>query len=609
MSPPAQALGVRRWCVLVAWFGCSAGYAELGIQSLKRLFNEPIEVDGLRYWMAPAANVLVFAGAGALVALANAVRRPAQPTQRYLWTWFALWILASSLHHGGIMVIANVLLACGIAYRIERVVARRIDRFYAFARRTATAMVALVVVSFAAITGHDCLEWRGDRSVAAARGADPYNVLLIVMDTVRAESTSLCGHTRATTPHLDALAASSTTFRTALSTSSWTLPSHASMFTGRYPHELSTSWTYPLTKTHPVVAEVFHDHGYQTAGFAANLLYCTREFGLPRGFDYYEANVVGWSELAFHSIILQKLANSFAARSIFGKKATLGAKTAEDINRSFLGWVDLRERRPFFAFLNYMDAHEPYAPPAPYAKRFFKITQKPHAAQWQYYKRGAQRYDKARQTLEETDAQVAAYEGAIAYMDAAIHALLQDLESRGLLERTVVIVTSDHGEQFGEHQQFSHGSSLYSQETRVPLLIHAPTRCPTGLVVHRPVTLRDLPTTMLDLAGIASHGGIGGHSILRDLDTPTFLLGRTSPVLSVLGTYSKENPAPLDATPETHALLRDGYRAFRLPRDDRRLFDWGSDPGEAHDLATAPEHGPRTDRLLAELREMVRPTD
>ncbi len=195
-----------------------------------------------------------------------------------------------------------------------------------------------------------------DHSSSSAEAA---NVLLIVLDTVRAQSLSLNGYERETSPQLERLARRGLSFENAISTSPWTLPGHASMFTGRYPHEVSADWSVPLDATFPTLAEVLASNGYATAGFVANVGYCSYEHGLNRGFAYYSDYQFSLGQFILSSSLGRTVASSDRLRRISGYHELLNRRTAENINNDFLHWLSTRGRQPFFAFLNYYDAHEP----------------------------------------------------------------------------------------------------------------------------------------------------------------------------------------------------------------------------------------------------------
>ena len=201
--------------------------------------------------------------------------------------------------------------------------------------------------------------WMAPRATGSSTGVAPDspNVLLIVMDTVRAQNLSLYGYARQTTPRLEQFAKTGARFDRAIATAPWTLPSHASMFTGRVAREMSADFRAPLDDMYPTLAETLGAQGYLTAGFVANTYYCNAENGLSRGFDHYEDYQLSLSEFAISASLSRAILNRDAVRRLINYHDVIGRKTAPDINRAFLSWLERQSERPFFAFLNYLEAH------------------------------------------------------------------------------------------------------------------------------------------------------------------------------------------------------------------------------------------------------------
>ncbi len=319
-------------------------------------------------------------------------------------------------------------------------------------------------------------------------------------------------------------------FDEARATAPWTLPSHASMFTGRWPHELDASWKSPLGTTFPTLAGYESSRGYATAGFVANVQYCSPEFGLDRGFTHYEDYAIEpLSPLRMcwlGKVVLKALsdlgwrfgalmgANSFLPP----KESPLWRFVADDpkidasmINREFLDWLTNRRepRRPFFAFLNYFDAHSGYLLPPGVPYHFGRPPRTDADVQvlvdWFHI-------DKLRLPATYKILAQDCYDSCLSYLDEQLGVLFGELKRRGVLDHTVVIVTSDHGEGLGEHSLYFHGETLYRTETRVPLVIALPGQTePT--VVRRPISLRDLPATIADLTDQGRDAPFPGRSL------------------------------------------------------------------------------------------------
>ena len=350
--------------------------------------------------------------------------------------------------------------------------------------------------------------------LAAAPSGSP-NVLFIVLDTVRAESLSLYGYHRDTSPNLTKLAQRGVRFDRARTAAAWTLPSHASMFTGRWPYELSTRPDRPLDAAFPTLAEFLRDKGYDTAGFVGNTYFCNRWFGLDRGFLHYEDVAVCLVEILRSSDMGRALISRIAP-SIFTRDrpyAHFNRKDAETINHDVLAWLDGRPKgQPFFAFLNYYDAHDPYITAAD-APRHFGL--RPETAQEVAALRDWLHADKTKLPNRLLQMAIDGYDDGIAYLDDQLGRLFAALESRGLLENTLIVITSDHGELHGEHNVYGHGSHLYRPAVEVPLLVVGPRRVPHGTTVAQPVSLRDLPSTVVDLLGFDSASPFPGRSLAR----------------------------------------------------------------------------------------------
>src|SRR6202040_2713559 len=204
------------------------------------------------------------------------------------------------------------------------------------------------------------------------------------------------------------LAKTGVRFEHVISTAPWTLPSHASMFTGRYPHELSVQWHAPLDSTYPTLAEVLAARGYLTAGFVANTVYCSSESGLNRGFAHYEDFTVSAKQILPNSSLVEKIADHDTVRRIGFSEESFGRKTAERINSDVLNWLAHKDpQRPFFAFLNYFDAHAPYAPPKPFDSQFG--SRQPSS--------NPRVKPSEKWSQSEVQAELDAHDGAIAYLD------------------------------------------------------------------------------------------------------------------------------------------------------------------------------------------------
>ena len=337
-----------------------------------------------------------------------------------------------------------------------------------------------------------------NRDLARLPGAAPgaRNVLVIVVDTLRADHLSTYGYSRPTSPHLTKLAAQGALFTNAIAPSSWTLPVHASLLTGLYPDKHHVENDGSLLGWHyRTLGEEFMARGYRTAAFSANTLLFCRRRGFGRGFIHFEDDFqsIGssFAQTFYGDLIKHLLFTLEWKRDLFGRRS------AAQINRHALRWID-SDRRPFFVFLNYLDVHDPYRPPEPYLHRYTKMKDPGSRASehWDWFQH---------LTPKQRQGAVDAYDGAISYVDDQIQDLMAQLQRRGLDRNTLVVITSDHGESFGEHGLMTHGNALYRELIHVPLIFWEPGGIPAGKKIDIPVSLTSLPATLLEETGEMRH--------------------------------------------------------------------------------------------------------
>jgi arylsulfatase A-like enzyme len=462
------------------------------------------------------------------------------------------------------------------------------------------------------VHGWRALVERSSRASLPAAAAGAPNVLLIVLDTVRAQSLSLYTYKKETTPFLKNLASRGVTFEQAFSSAPWTLPSHSTMFTGRHPHELSANFAEPLDATYPTLAEAFRGAGYATAGFVANLLYCCRHFGLARGFTHYEDYPISAGQVVVSGTLSQLLADRYESRRLARFYDFWNRKPAELISQQFLDWLPKRGASPYFAFLNYFDAHMPYLPPSSFDGKFGPKRSPGH------YKHVRQRWfetdwlDMQRLSPEQVQAEIAAYDGSVAYLDEQLRRLFGELEERDELKNTLVVIVADHGEQLGEHDLFDHGNSVYLPVLHVPLLLLFPDRLPYGVRVPQKIGLRDLAATIVDLAGTHTDIEFPGNSLAR------FWKGTSPPACAAeepllaehYGGWIRELP---DGRwyPNWHgkmrSLIRDRFQYIKYEDGTEELYDIDADRNELTDLVKAKKGARMLERFRAELGAMVGP--
>jgi arylsulfatase A-like enzyme len=628
---PNSALMLRRrlgaWDVLAlaAWCGLVAGWLEVGMRVLcKSLIgtNRLYMMTRHFVWLIPLSNLLLFFVGGLLLAAATkACPRP--------FGWLSPRVICAFALMPALLVAgpqidpwAWLILASGIATRLVPWLERTEVPWRRWLIWGCPSLLSLVLVIAGVIFGGDWIARRRE-GARPLPPADSPNVLLIVLDTVRADRMSVYGYPRRTTPALEQLAKRAVRFTEARATAPWTLASHASMFSGRWSHELGVEWMTALRNNFPTLAEEIGSRGYATSGFAANIGYCSYDTGLNRGFTHFEDY---WADFE-HFVPLRTAVLFQGAWDITVFLARLRRdhflpaleflaapyrKDAAMVNRQFTQWLSQRQQphRPFFAFLNYFDAHVPYVLPQGTPFRFGPGPQT--TGDFHLLIGLWEKIDKSSLAPHYRELVHDSYDNCLAYLDGQLGELFETLQSRGVLDNTVVIITSDHGEELGEHGLFEHGESLYRPEIHVPLLVFLPGRGQSSVVVREPVSLRDLPATILDLTGLAGESPFPGQSLAhlwRDSSS------RAAPrvtdgdgVISELSTPNPTNPSHGRSPALRGPLISvavDDYVYIRNQRDGReQLFHTLDDPGELVNLAKMESMQPRLRRFRERLAQV-----
>jgi arylsulfatase A-like enzyme len=434
---------------------------------------------------------------------------------------------------------------------------------------------------------------------------DRPNVLLLVMDSVRAANMSCYGYDRPTTPNLNELAAHGTLFEQAISVGCWTLPVHASLFTGLYPssHGLTVS-KKALPDGSPTLARRLGKLGYQTACFSNNP-YISGATGLTQGFETVDdlwQLVYPYRERSKNAMRLRRLerrgtsAKGLVAvtRALLRPRSMVRTwkrlRTTEDsgaklTNERLRDWLASRDpASPFFVFVNYMENHEPAGAavvrgPYPGNQRFLPGRVSPstvlHLSQSKTDILAAPRKRRAR------DLEVirALYDGALSYLDERIGDLLRAVESLGVMDDTVVIVTSDHGDSLGEHGHLGHRMHLYEELIHVPLIVRYPRHFQSEMKVSHQVQLGDLFPTILELAGEDSPVVNGFRSLLSPPNA--FAVA--------------ENTAPKSLDNLLMRMIRtERYKYISKSSQQDELYDLAEDPGELVNLVRSRSDLART---------------
>ena len=369
---------------------------------------------------------------------------------------------------------------------------------------------------------------------------DALNVVLITLDTTRADRIGAYGARDVETPALDRLAAEGVLFDEAVSVAPLTLPAHASIFTGKFPpeHGIRDNGGFFLGPAQVTLAEVLKARGYRTGAFVGAYVLDSK-WGMDQGFETYvdDFDVGGAKGVSLGSI----------------------QRPANEVIDKALPWIDGAKSSPFFAWIHLYDPHTPYRAPEPFLSRYERHP----------------------------------YNGEIAFTDSQVDRVLAQLRSLGLYDRTLVVVTGDHGESLGEHGESTHGFFIYNSATRVPLIIRTPFSGITSRRVADPVRSVDIMPTVLELLGISMPAPVSGTSLVP------LLTGRAREL--ALEAYS-EAMYPLHhyGWSDLRALRSGRYKVIDAPRPE--LYDLERDPAEATNLFS--ERQALGDRMIAQLRQM-----
>jgi arylsulfatase A-like enzyme len=401
----------------------------------------------------------------------------------------------------------------------------------------------------------------------------PPGLLIISLDTTRADHCSVYGYARDTTPVLRRLAAAGALFARAYTPTPTTAPAHATVFTGRDPlaHGVRRNG-HPLPPSELTLAEMLHQEGWQTAAVVSSFVLAGK-FGLRQGFDHYD------DELPTRS-------SSVARRRWQGHELLGGFdRRAADATDQAIDW--LREQRDpqrsFMLFVHYFDPHDPYVPPAPYDSLF-----------------------AADGPADSLSATVARYDGEIAYADSQLGRLLEAMDQLGLSRNTLVVVFGDHGEGLMQRGAMFHGVHLYEEAVHVPLLMRWPGHIPAGTRVTAPVGLISVMPTICDLLGLPPRRDLWqGESLGATLhegatppgDRPIFLVRRY---------YEGKKVAGHVLRGRKYGIVQERWKYLEAAEElpSRELYDLVADPGELVDLAAArPEVCTELSRLLAAWRD------
>jgi arylsulfatase A-like enzyme len=397
----------------------------------------------------------------------------------------------------------------------------------------------------------------------ASGTAPPPNVLIYLVDTLRADRLRAYGGANPTSPALDRLAAEGVMFQNCSASASWTRPSVASLLTSLAPPSHGvTDHGLAIPAGVVTLAEQMRQAGYVTAAFITST-HAGSSANLQQGYDFmYESPAVTGDVRLIEQ----------------GRKKDFSRKKSSLINKALLPWLERYGERPFFLYLHAMDPHSPYLPPEPYDRMFATGYDGPVNGGLDEKTGFA-----AARTRQELDHILSLYDAEIRYTDDRIGELLDALRARGVLDRTLVVITSDHGEEFREHGGFEHGQSLYRELLDVPLVMRLPGVLPAGVRVQRRVSGLDVMPTVLDIAGIEPNADVQGSSLLgmggqgsARGDAFSSGAGAGGAVFSWRQTKKSGEEVSIERGPLKAYVTGDG----RV-----RLFDRTSDPFEQRDVS------------------------
>ena len=419
------------------------------------------------------------------------------------------------------------------------------------------------------------------------------NVLLLALDAGRVDHVSCYGYEKETTPYIDQLAKEGVLFENAISPAVWTVPSHASMFTGMYlsGHGLRGR-QLKLRDDIPTLASFLGAHGYQTAAITANSL-ISHATGLARGFsDLIDANMLiqgeslrGW----------QKRVNSLYQRAYYGQRPSQGSwydSGAWRLNREmkrWLGkWQKAKNERPFFIFANYMEPHLKYCPPRAFREKFLTPAQE---KRWRQVNQNAWKYMSGDIPMSDSDWEIliALYNAEMAYVDMRIGEMIEYLRQQGILDNTMVILTSDHGENLGDHGMMDHQYCVYDTLAHVPMIVRYPDAFAQGSRESGLVQSVDIFATIAKLIGQQNDPRIAqiqGQSMLaEDIQQNGRKFAITEYLAPQLHSFKRSSvEADVSFERQLRAIRTQTHKYIWTSDENHELYDLATDPGETNNL-------------------------
>jgi len=423
------------------------------------------------------------------------------------------------------------------------------------------------------------------------------NVVLITIDTLRADHLGAYGYSKIETPNLDALAQRGARFSLAITPQPQTNPAHATLFTGLRPttHGSRVHMVEPLDERFVTLAEVLADEGYTTAGLFSWVSLLPAYSGLQQGFQTYEGYALDRSHLlldervqalgALYRRLSEFLILPSAVNAAFQVRGGIEEQfdgRADLTTAAVLRWLEANPPSPFFLWVHYYDPHYPYTPPAPFDNRYDPDYDGEFSGDMDTIRRIL---SGASLSARDKAHVVAQYDGEIAFVDQQVGRLLNALEARGLKDDTLFIIVGDHGESFDDHGHWFH-NNVYQSAIHVPLLMTYPPRVPADTVVDTPVGLEDVFPTVLDILGLPLPARVDGQSLWP----------------LILGEKAGSERAVFSQTPDDRSIAiitRDWKLILHTHTADIELYHLPTDPAEQHNRASQdPEVAARLEQRL-----------
>ncbi len=508
-----------------------------------------------------------------------------------------LWDRPVTVKLGAVAVTVAAILAASLALRAV---------FHAHAEAAyRPALRAIAVFAAAAVALGWIFDGRPelpDPDSLPPRPARPTpHVVLISLDTVRADHLSVYGYERDTSPRLRELAAEATLYTRAIAASDMTLSTHASIFTGLYPgahgahHAPDHPLGRPLPPEIPTLPEILAGMGYLTLGVVANRAYLQSAYGFDRGFHYYDQRAPFFPESL--DVYLRQAIRDMAA-PLLSRRFGLVYRRAEEINDEVFALLDVMERagRPAFLFVNYMDAHPPVAPPPPFDDLF--PGRDPSFSDADFEQLTAEVMTLERDiTDRERRHLISQYDGGIANLDFHVGRLIDRLKEMGLYDDCLLIVTSDHGEVFGERSLVGHGVSVYQDQVHVPLIIKYPnSRRPA--VRSDVASSIDLLPTILATLGHPVPEDLRGQSLREKTTADRAVISENFPSQYFIDWHERFRR-------EQRAIVSGALKLIVSTDGRRELYALPVDPAEAHDLYDS--NVPQAEKLAEALERLADP--